>query len=81
MSHAPPVPSGNQSPYPREERPHVHRGAASDDVVTIPDGPDAAVGAAGLTGLAAAVVVGIAALAAGIWWATPRFSSTRETRS
>ena len=32
MSHSPPVPPGNQSPYPLQEAPHEHHAASPPDV-------------------------------------------------
>ncbi len=59
MSHSPPVPPGNQSPFPRHEPPHPH--AAEPTVTRAPqDAPPART--ASPLGLAA--VIGVGAIAA-----------------
>ncbi len=70
MTHTPPIPPKNQSPYPRQEPPHEHhaplpeKSAANDDERD--DGP---VISAKALGIGAAVGIGSAAIVAGLLYA------------
>jgi hypothetical protein len=68
MSHSPPVPPGNQSPYPRVEPPHEHRDAPVTTATASSPPVDRASSERRIrTGIAAALGIGaVAALVAGI---------------
>ncbi len=68
MSHSPPVPPGNQSPYPRVEPPHEHRDAPVKTAAAPSPPADRASSERRIrTGIAAALGIGaVAALVAGI---------------
>jgi hypothetical protein len=67
MTHTPPIPAGNQSPYPLHEPPHVKTpdapGAHDPRVARTPDHAPSGT----LIGIAAGV--GLAAIAGGLFWA------------
>lgn len=86
MSHQPPVPAGNQSPYPLHEAPHKHDGAppAGAAVAKTPESAPASPTAKlptlsnGMIGALAAV--GLAALAAAGAWAFAQRADTGKRR-
>ncbi|MCD2325479.1 hypothetical protein LQ953_15780 [Sphingomonas sp. IC-56] len=68
MSKQPPVPTGNQSPYPLEEQPHVHNGEG-EAVTAAREAAEARKRRAHSSrqlGIGAAVGVGSAAVVAGL---------------
>ena len=68
MTHSPPVPAGNVSPYPLQEAPHVH--AAPPPVAADADDDDARDDHTNtLLGVGAAVVLGVGATVAALWFA------------
>lgn len=72
MSHQPPVPAGNQSPYPLHEAPHAHPAEppAGAAVARTPEQSRESHGPAFSAGLLGALAAaGIAALAAAGAWA------------
>ncbi|MFS0772882.1 hypothetical protein [Sphingomonas sp. 1P08PE] len=62
MTHSPPVPPGNQSPFPRAEPPHPHHDAPSAAVRPAHDDDDADEHSNNL--LTIAIVAGVGAIAA-----------------
>jgi len=60
MSHEPPVPPDNQSPYPIEEPPHEHR-VPLPPVIESDSGPPRALVISGVVAAGLAVVGGLAA--------------------
>ena len=68
MTHSPPVPAGNVSPYPLQEAPHAH--VAPPPVATDDDEDEAREDHANtLLGVGAAVVLGVGATVAALWFA------------
>ena len=68
MTHSPPVPAGNVSPYPLQEAPHVH--AAPPPAVMDDQEDDARQDHMNtLLGVGAAVVLGVGATVAALWFA------------
>ncbi|MGY4397222.1 hypothetical protein ACVWZA_002416 [Sphingomonas sp. UYAg733] len=82
MTHTPPVPPQNQSPYPLHEPPHEHhaplpeKSAANDD-----DGEAAPAISAKALGIGAAVGIGSAAIVAGLLYARSGDKSGKAKRS
>ncbi|MGH6615750.1 hypothetical protein [Sphingomonas sp.] len=74
MTHSPPIPAGNQSPYPLQEPPHEHlppladASAGYDDDQSDDEGLVAGIGNKAL-GIGAAVGIGSAAIVAGLLYA------------
>lgn len=69
MTHAPPIPAGNQSPYPLHEAPHAktHDAPPPGDrrIARTPDPVTISVP----TAIGIAAGVGLAAIAGGLFWA------------
>ena len=79
MSHEPPIPAGNQSPFPLHEKPHRADGPPPDaEVARTPDPAPAVPRGALIGGLIAA---GVAALAAvGAWAYATEPKNKRKAR-
>lgn len=76
MTHSPPVPPGNQSPYPLQEPPHDTSSAAPTDVTTkATDSQDLPVVSGTALGIGLAIGLGSAALLAA-WF----FSGERKAK-
>lgn len=69
MTHAPPIPAGNQSPYPLHEPPHLvkHDAPPPGDPRVVRTPEPATISVPTAIGIAAGV--GLAAIAGGLFWA------------
>lgn len=73
MSHEPPIPAGNQSPFPLKEAPHHHAGPPPGaEVVRTPDPSPAIAKGALIGGLVAAGVAVLAAVGAWAYATEPK---------
>ncbi len=84
MSHTPPIPAGNQSPYPLQEPPHKPAAAApSSDDPRVAKTPEKRTNLETPTLIGIAAGIGLAAIAGGLFYAfrspPPKRSKKRKT--
>ncbi len=67
MTHSPPIPAGNTSPYPLQEPPHVH--AEPPRPTAQENRGSAQVDKTGLIGLGVVITLGLGATVMALWFA------------